>query len=362
MDASAYGWLCRGEQDRERMLDMGPRVRRARRVVIAAVAVGIAVEISVKGWSWYDLPGLGVAAANLATLEHRIHRSERPERAVATSLAVVGLLMIASAGFTGGGTSPVLAWLAIPVAMTALRFRAAVVWLGAGLAALAAVALAALTNASATLEDPTALTAAVVLVIAIAATATALADAELQYRGESILDPLTGLLNRSGVEARFAEIGEQARLLGRPVCLIACDLDEFKSINDTYGHGRGDIVLREVSYAMRKALRSFELFYRLGGEEFLILLPGVDSVRGAAIGETLRAAVADCRPDGLDVTASFGVSAASGDVEYAELYRRADDALYRAKAAGRDTVVVAEAGTTAPQTNVLVEPVMAAGA
>jgi diguanylate cyclase (GGDEF)-like protein len=338
------------------MLDMGPRVRRARKIVMAAVGVGIAVELSLKGWSWYEFLLFGVAAANLATLERRLGKARRPERVLAGSLTLVGALMIAAAGFTGGPTSPVLAWVVIPVAMTALRFRARVVWLAAGMAAVAAVGLAALDDAQGTVDNPTALLVALVLIIAIAAASTALSDAELQYRSESVLDPLTGLLNRSGVEARFAEVGEQARLLGRPVCLIACDLDDFKAINDTYGHARGDIVLREVSYAMRKALRSFELFYRLGGEEFLVLLPGVDLHRGPEIAETLRAAVAGSRPDGLAVTASFGVSSAVGeDIEYAGLYRRADDALYRAKAAGRDTVVVAEAETARLVSHVLAE-------
>ena len=281
-----YGWLCQGEDDRARMLDMGPRVRRARNIVMAAVAVGVAVELSLKGWSTYELLLVGVAGANLATLDQRIRRARRPERVVAISLVLVGLLMVGAAGATGGATSPVLAWVAIPVALTALRFRAAVVWVGAGLAVVAAGGLAAVDDAQGTLDHPAALIVTVVLVIAVAAAATGLADAELQYRSESILDPLTGLLNRSGIEARFAEVGEQARVVGRPVCLIACDLDDFKSVNDNYGHGRGDIVLREVSYAMRKALRSFELFYRLGGEEFLILLPGVDRRRGAEIGET----------------------------------------------------------------------------
>jgi diguanylate cyclase (GGDEF)-like protein len=165
-------------------------------------------------------------------------------------------------------------------------------------------------------------------------------DAELQFRSESVLDPLTGLLNRKGLEARFAEIAEQARLLDSPVCLVMCDLDNFKQVNDDHGHERGDAVLRDVSYEMRKSLRSFELIYRLGGEEFLVLLPGIDLPRGIEIAETLRVAVERTRSGPVAVTASFGVSVATRQaIEFGALYRAADDALYRAKDAGRNVVV-----------------------
>jgi diguanylate cyclase (GGDEF)-like protein len=102
-------------------------------------------------------------------------------------------------------------------------------------------------------------------------------------------------------------------------------------------------VLREASYEMRKSLRSFELFYRLGGEEFLVLLPGINLPDGVEIAESLRAAVEASRPGGLPVTASFGVSVATGEaIDFVPLYRAADDAMYRAKAEGRNLVVALE--------------------
>jgi diguanylate cyclase (GGDEF)-like protein len=192
--------------------------------------------------------------------------------------------------------------------------------------------------------------AALVLVIGVTAVTTALMDAELQFRGESVLDSLTGLLNRSGLAARFAEVAEQARLVARPVCLIICDLDHFKLVNDEHGHARGDAVLREVAYEMRKSLHSFELFYRLGGEEFLVLLPGIDLVRGVEIARNLREAVQGSRAGGLPVTASFGVSVATGDeIEFLPLYRAADAAMYQAKAEGRNRVVAFRRSLSLPQ-------------
>jgi diguanylate cyclase (GGDEF)-like protein len=119
-----------------------------------------------------------------------------------------------------------------------------------------------------------------------------------------------------------------------------CDLDRFKQVNDDHGHDRGDAVLRDVSYEMRKSLRSFELLYRLGGEEFLVLLPGIDLPRGIEIAESLRVAVERTRSESVAVTASLGVSVANGRaIEFGALYRAADDALYRAKAAGRNQVL-----------------------
>lgn len=341
----ALGWLCPTKAHRARMLDMGPRVGRARTVAAVAVGVGMLATIGEVGWRAILLFAVGIA--NLATLDRRIQRAVRPERVVAASLLLIICLMGAAAGLTGGGVSPVLSLIVIPVAMTATRFRAQVVWAAAGFAALTAVAIAITGGVEHAVDHPLTMIVVFVLLVAVTAATTALMDAELQFRGQSVLDPLTGLLNRSGLEARFVEVGEQARLLERPVCLIMCDLDHFKRINDDHGHERGDTVLREVSYEMRKSLRSFELFYRLGGEEFLILLPGIDLPTGVKIAQSLRAAVEACRPAGLPITASFGVSAAIGeDIDFLSLYRAADHALYRAKHDGRNLVVSSEMSRT----------------
>src|SRR3954452_17840557 len=92
---------------------------------------------------------------------------------------------------------------------------------------------------------------------------------------------------------------------------------------------------------MRKALRSFELVYRLGGEEVVVLMPGVELSEGADVAERLRDAIAESQPGGLDLTVSLGVAAAGGSELSAEaLLRAADAALYRAKDEGRDRVVV----------------------
>jgi diguanylate cyclase (GGDEF)-like protein len=166
---------------------------------------------------------------------------------------------------------------------------------------------------------------------------------DAEHREGAILDPLTGLLNRTSLERRFAELAEQAALSGGHVSLIALDLDHFKSINDRYGHSRGDDVLREVAYLLRKELRSFELIYRLGGEELLIVLPGVTAPEAHEVAERLRVTIAEARPAGLEVTASLGVAQTlEGEADFASVFADADAALYRAKDEGRNLVRVAD--------------------
>ena len=331
-------FLCPTDVHRERMLDMGPRVARARAIAAGAMGAGLLAASPLIGWPLVPLFLLSVLT--VATLDRRVRGARSPEGVVARSLVFMTVLIGVAAALTGGAGSPVLPLLVVPVAVTAARFRATVVWASAGIAGIVALAASAAHAGTHAVDHPLPLIAVAVLLVSVTAATTALMDAELQFRSQSVLDPLTGLLNRSGLEARFAEVAEQARLLGQPVCLIMCDLDEFKTVNDDFGHERGDRVLREVTYEMRRSLRSFELFYRLGGEEFLVLLPGIELERGMEIAEGLRMAVADSRPSNLSITASFGVSAATGrdGMDFVGLYRAADEALYRSKAAGRNLV------------------------
>jgi diguanylate cyclase (GGDEF)-like protein len=339
------GWLCPTERDRARVIDMSDRIRRAR--AIAAGAMGIGILATAPWTGWWTLLLFAVAVLSIATLDRRMARTDRPERPVASNLLTISVVLAIAAAFTGGAHSPALAWLVVPAAMAAIRFRSPVVIGFAAVTAFEMIFVSVAVDPAGLVTDPRFLMVSLGLLIAVVAVTTALSGAEMQYREESVLDPLTGLLNRSGLESRFEEVREQARLLDKPVCLLTCDLDEFKRINDTYGHDRGDQVLRDATYEMRKALRSFELFYRLGGEEFVVLLPGMDAAGGIEVAERLRAAVEGSQPAGVAITLSVGVAARTGAaIRYDELYRRSDRALYAAKAAGRNRVAVA--GDPAP--------------
>jgi diguanylate cyclase (GGDEF)-like protein len=244
---------------------------------------------------------------------------------------------------TGGPASPLLAWIVIPIVSAAGRFDRRGVWAGTGVAYLALLAITA-TDIDAFRADPPLVLAMLPLVLAVGLFSAAIMQAERRQRSESALDPLTGLLNRKSLPGRFAELAAQARLSDEAVALVVLDVDHFKAINDTHGHARGDTVLRKIAGAIRSELRSFELAYRFGGEEFLVVLPGIDLEHGAGVAERLRRLLASLCPDGVPITVSLGVSAAHGeDVEFARLFDEADKALYAAKRGGRNRVEVAGA-------------------
>ena len=161
-------------------------------------------------------------------------------------------------------------------------------------------------------------------------------------------DPLTGVANRRHVLTQCEEEILRSRRYDRPVSLVMCDLDHFKSVNDRFGHAAGDAVLRAFSATARSVLREgIDTIGRFGGEEFLLLLPqtGVQSAR--LVAERLRRRCAGIEIpspwSAARVTCSFGVTALADDDGGVDGFlRRADAALYRAKDAGRDRVVVSE--------------------
>ena len=152
-------------------------------------------------------------------------------------------------------------------------------------------------------------------------------QSDVEHRGEAVIDPLTGMLNRKALMNRASELAQQSTVTGEPVGLILGDLDRFKQINDSLGHAAGDAVLTDVAYLLRKRLRAFDLLYRVGGEEFLVLLPGADTRTSARIAEDLRRTVqSETVGDGTNVTISFGVAASARGArfDYAHVFAAAD--------------------------------------
>jgi diguanylate cyclase (GGDEF)-like protein len=335
-------WLCPTPAHRLRLLEANERIGKARIIIAGAIGLGVLAGAPWNGF-WTVLLFLPVGI-HLVTVDYWLQRSQRPELvAFGTLVAMFGVLAIAAAG-TGGPTSPVLPWVALIPAMATIRFRFEVSLALSGMAAITIAAVGFGTDARLALDNPVAMIAALVMVANIVGVCIALMWGELEHRDRAVLDPLTGLLNRASLDTRAAEIEQQARLTGGDVSVAILDLDRFKRVNDEYGHDRGDAVLRDAAYEIRKGLRSFELVYRIGGEEFLLLLPGVDLEHGVEIAERVRGAVAEARPGDLEMTLSAGVATAAGDdVRYDQLFRAADSALLRAKREGRDRVVSATA-------------------
>jgi two-component system cell cycle response regulator len=166
-------------------------------------------------------------------------------------------------------------------------------------------------------------------------------------------DALTRMANRRYILTQLAALVSGARRHGRPLSVAIIDIDHFKAVNDRYGHAAGDEVLVAVATALRGHLRAEDHLGRLGGEEFLALLPDTDAEAAARVTEKLRCEVGriDVEHDGvpLRVTVSIG-TATWEDEEPQDLLQRADDALYAAKAAGRDRTLSAAPATVSRRT------------
>jgi len=171
----------------------------------------------------------------------------------------------------------------------------------------------------------------------------AIRDLQEQLRQQAIHDPLTGFYNRLPLNEFFDRELLLALREGRPLSVVMADLDSFKQVNDTYGHLVGDQVLRSFALAARAILRESDLLCRYGGEEFLILLPGLAPEHAGQLVERLRASFAATPTilgqQSLYVTSSFGIASFPLHGAARErLIGAADRALYQAKSAGRNCV------------------------
>jgi diguanylate cyclase (GGDEF)-like protein len=155
-------------------------------------------------------------------------------------------------------------------------------------------------------------------------------------REQAATDGLTGLLNHRGSQERLRKEVERAGIAGKPVSVVVIDLDHFKLVNDSYGHAEGDRALAAAAAKLRNSVRDGDAVGRLGGEEFMLVLPGVEAAAAAEAAERARMALAEVRVHGRSLECSAGVATCPADaVEAAELLERADAALYAAKHGGR---------------------------
>jgi two-component system cell cycle response regulator len=173
-----------------------------------------------------------------------------------------------------------------------------------------------------------------------------LRDNVMQSMELAITDPLTGLYNRRYMESHTGLLVGRAVEREKPLSMLVLDIDHFKSVNDGYGHEAGDEVLREFADRLRSCIRGVDLACRLGGEEFVVVMPDTDMGIASRVAERIRRRMAgepfsiDRGARSIEVTISIGLSGLNGAEDLPDqILKRADEALYRAKRTGRNRVV-----------------------
>jgi len=329
------------------MLEMDARLHDVRLLTFGVLAVAF---IACGPWiGWQTLPLLFFAGLFFVLADGRAEKVSRPEYWIFAAWVGAQAMIAAAVVITDAPMIVSAIWFALPVVTLSTRFNSRGVVAGVliTLALLGAVMFGS--DAAGVVDYPPVLIMPAALVVGVAILSTALMRSELKYRSESVVDPLTGLLNRKALDNRIDELSQQSLTTDAPIGLICCDLDHFKRVNDSIGHPGGDEILVRVAEIIRGQLRAFELAYRIGGEEFLVVLPGVTGDEIIELAERLRAAVARHPfPHGVALTMSCGVSAseAGSRLDFDALWSSVDQALYAAKRGGRDRV--SAAGEPAP--------------
>lgn len=174
--------------------------------------------------------------------------------------------------------------------------------------------------------------------------AITIADLFQAVKNQAVTDALTTLYNRRYFEEALNKEVVRAKRMNQPFTIIGLDLDHLKQINDNYGHAFGDLAITTISNVLKKNARAIDIPARMGGEEFNILLPGVDSSGGLIAAERIRAAIEACKLDVIDhVTASIGVATFLEHTDNVdELIEITDQAMYMAKRNGRNRVQLAK--------------------
>jgi diguanylate cyclase (GGDEF)-like protein len=344
--AGWHGMLRASPAEREHMLDIIQRVTDIGRV---GDPLALAALIALAPWlGWAPLIPIAIAVALMQTVHvfvlPRVRRTE-----VALGGALIAQL--------GAGLYVLLSrqpMLALPL-LTILIFPgtaaapAPTAVLQTVFAATVMTTVALLAGTDELLANPSILLLPLALLGTVALFGYGIGQSTIAHRTAAAIDPLTGTLSRAALRSRVAELARGNAGSEQPLAMLIADLDHFKQVNDTHGHAVGDAVLAAVATRLRTALRTFDSVYRIGGEEFLVLLVGVDEPEALEVAERLRAAVSERPVEDLPLTVSVGLALCPAGEEfvYEPLFAAADDALLAAKAAGRNRVLVATPAASA---------------
>jgi diguanylate cyclase (GGDEF)-like protein len=331
--------LVRNQAERDHMLDNIHRMRPLARTVNPILFAGLICAVPWLGWQALLPPIISVLVLTVVEFG-LLPQLRRPEYAM---VAVVVLV------FLGGVGGLVVARHS---ALYALPFMALFMFVNAARMPIMATAVlfavdlllttlaALLIDQYQVLHNPAIVAFPLALMGAMTLYGRAIGEATFQHRAVATTDQLTGALNRAALDRRARELADRDADSAEPHALLLADLDHFKAINDEHGHDAGDRVLVEVAERIRLSLRLFDPVYRIGGEEFVVLLAGATEADALLTAQRIREAVSARPIDGHRVTISVGVAAMGwgSAFDYERAFAAADAALYEAKAAGRDRV------------------------
>ncbi|PSL36375.1 sigma-B regulation protein RsbU (phosphoserine phosphatase) [Planomicrobium soli] len=165
-----------------------------------------------------------------------------------------------------------------------------------------------------------------------------LEELNAQLQGMTETDSLTGLKNRRYLDEQLLQLTGESSETGEPLTLLVVDIDHFKQVNDTYGHPVGDSVLQELAGKLQNETRDQDIVARMGGEEFVIVLPATDSDGALKMAERIRENIEHGEWKHVNITVSIGVAVYESGDNPAGLFSKADEALYRSKSSGRNRV------------------------
>lgn len=341
-----HRWLVRSVVQRDQLLAVTRGFTPGRlRFVNLTLLTTMLLMVPELGW-W---PAV-VMAAHAVLLDPVLRRSQRTlteqmrggETAVLIE-AVLSMLFIVGAIVAADEPAPyLLPLILVPAFPATAAYPNLASWLLMGLGVALCLGAGLAVDADAIENNPLIVTMPIGLLSSVLLIGATVGRSAVDHRAAAIIDPLTGLLNRAALDLRLPEISDTALARDTPVTVLVGDLDHFKAINDELGHSVGDAVLIGAAERIRDEVRVADALYRVGGEEFVVLLAATQVGAGFDVAERIREAIEREPINGVPVTISVGVATAAGDAfRYTEVFGRADAALLEAKNAGRNRVTVA---------------------
>jgi len=341
-----HRWLVRSVVQRDQLLAVTRGFTPGRlRFVNLTLLVAVLLLVPEIGWA-----PAAIMAAHAILLDPALRRSQRTltdqMRGGETAVLIEAVLsMVFIVGAIIAADKPALYLLPlilVPAFPATAAYPNLASWLLMGLGATFCLGAGLIVDAGAIADNPLIVTMPIGLLSSVLLIGATVGRSAVDHRAAAIIDPLTGLLNRAALDLRLPEISDTALSRDTPVTVLVGDLDHFKAINDELGHSVGDDVLIGAAERIRDEVRVADALYRVGGEEFVVLLAATQVGAGFDVAERIRDAIQREPINGVPVTISIGVATAAGDAfRYTEVFGRADAALLEAKTAGRNRVTVA---------------------